>query len=60
MTQTTIKKLKRGEFFRFINDENAPLWVRSAFNRIDKNYECYRYDDVNHCVYCKAERKIWI
>lgn len=60
MTQTTIKYLAKGEFFRFKDSENAPLWVRSEYNRTDKNYKCYRYEDTNHCIYCKSDRKIWI
>lgn len=60
MTQTTIKNLKKGEFFRFKNDENAPLWVRYEYNRSYKQYEAYRYEDTNHFVICKPERKVFI
>lgn len=60
MIQISIKNLKKGEFFRLKNDENAPLWVRSEYNRTDKKYESYKYDDTNHFIYCKSDRKVFI
>lgn len=60
MTATTIKQVKKGDFFRLTNNENAPLWVRGYYYAPDKVYECYKYDDVNHEGFFKGTRKVWI
>lgn len=60
MEATTIKQVKKGDYFRFKDDENAPIWVRSDYNRSTKKYECYKYEDVNHFLECKGERKVYL
>ena len=59
MTTTTIKQVKKGDFFRLTNNENAPLWVRGYYYAPGKVYECYKYDDVNHEAFFKGDRKVW-
>lgn len=60
MEATTIKQVKKGDYFRLRDDENAPIWVRSEYNRSTKKYECYKYEDVNHFLECKGERKVYL
>lgn len=59
MTQTTIKQVRKGGFFRLVNNECAPLWVRGYYYAPDKVYECYMYDDVNHEHFWKGTKKVW-
>lgn len=48
MEKKTIRELKKGEFFRLTDRENAPVWVRGEYIREVKKYSTYKYDDVNH------------
>lgn len=48
MEKKTIRELKKGEFFRLTDRENAPVWVRGEYIREVKKYSIYKYDDVNH------------
>lgn len=60
-----VKELKKGEFFTlkdvtgstFIPD--SVVWVRGEYDRSSKKYECYKYDDVNHFSYLRAERVVY-
>lgn len=49
MKQVLLKDVKKGEFFRLVNSEAAPLWVRDFFVRGKRAYCCFKYDDINHC-----------
>lgn len=44
----TISQLKQSEFFRIKNTATAPVWVRGEYNRSERRYSCYKFDDVNH------------
>ena len=46
--ETTIKQIKQGEMFRFIDRENAPVWVRGSYDRESGKYSCIKYADMNH------------
>lgn len=48
MEKKIIRELKKGEFFRLTDRENAPVWVRGEYIREVKKYSTYKYDDVNH------------
>ena len=60
MICTTVKEVKKGDFFRLSNNESAPLWVRGYYYSPDKVYECYKYDDVNHEAFYKGTKKVFI
>ena len=55
----TIKDLKKGDFFRLSSSESAPVWVKGDYDRSDKTFSCYRFDDVNHETFLKATRQVF-
>lgn len=55
-----LKNVKRDELFRLSTSENAPLWVRGEYDRAEKKYECYKYDDINHFSYFKGTRNVFV
>lgn len=62
MEKKTIKQLKKGTYFRLVDKENAPLWVRGQFVRNDKlnRYSCFRYDDVNYEKFFNGETEVFV
>lgn len=64
MTQTLIKNLRRGRLFRLTNDLNAPLLLRSEYDRKEKQYTCYFIDSIGgKCcsyIFVKSETPVWI
>lgn len=60
MRKTELKNVKRDEFFRLANSENAPLWMRGEYDRSRKKYECYKFDDINHWVDFRGVRLVFV
>ena len=63
MTQTTISKLKKGEFFtlKYFDDSEVEVpetlvWIRGDYDRSSKTYSCYKFEDVNHENFFKGSR----
>lgn len=62
MKQTTIKQLKAGEFFTKKPAEyptEKQVWIRGAYDRENKKYECSRFDDVNAVCYISASKVVY-
>ena len=59
MRKTELKNVKRGEFFRLANSEFAPVWVRDEYDRSERKYLCYKWDDVNHWTYMRSVRAVY-
>lgn len=51
-----VRKLKRDEFFKL--SENGRVYVRGYYERIDRKYECYLYDDVCHEIFLSGDREV--
>lgn len=60
MKQTELRKVRQEEYFRFSNSESAPLWIRGEYDRSDKKFECYKYDNVNHWTEFKGTRLVYV
>lgn len=52
---TTIRQLKKGEFFRLRDCETSPVWVRGEYIPEAKKYSTYKFDDVNHEILRKGD-----
>lgn len=52
----TIKELKRGDFFRL--KENGKVYVRDYYERSEKKYCYYDFDDVNNWHFAKGTKKV--
>ena len=60
-----VKELKKGDFFTLKDVSGSTyipdsvVWVRGEYDRASKKYECYKYDDVNHFSYLRADRVVY-
>ncbi len=41
------------------NSENAPIWVRGYYERSERKYECYKYDNVNIEGFLSGSRQVY-
>lgn len=57
---TTIRQLKKGEFFRLKDSETAPVWVRDEYIPSAKKFSTYKFDNVNHETLRKGETEVYI
>lgn len=57
---TTIRQLKKGEFFRLKDSETAPVWVRDEYISSAKKFSTYKFDNVNHETLRKGEREVYV
>lgn len=64
MKQIKINHLKRGNLLRINDDLNAPLFVRSEYDRKEKKYKCYFIDSIGNkypsFIFIKSETFVWI
>lgn len=58
--KTTIRQLKKGEFFRLRDCETSPVWVRGEYIPEAKKYSTYKFDDVNHEVLRKGNFVVFV
>lgn len=54
----SIRKLKKGDFFRLKDSDTALVWVRGEYVPSEKKFSTYQYDDVNHERLCKGETEV--
>ena len=58
MQRRTIRKLKRGEYFRLTDSDTAPVWERGEYIREVKKYSTHRFADVNHEQFMRGDRLV--
>jgi len=63
MRQTTIKDMKRGDYFTMKPIE-APtekqVWVKGEYDRAERAYWCHRFEDVNAGRLMKPGRAVFV
>lgn len=59
MKATTIREIKKGEFFRLTASETAPVWVKGYYVASEKKYEAYKYEDTLRETFLKGDRKVF-
>lgn len=59
MQKIELRKLGRGDLFRLAGNDDAPVWVRDEYDRSERKYLCYKYDDVNHWTYMRSMRGVY-
>lgn len=47
---TTVRQLRKGDFFRLKDSDTAPVWVRNEYIPSAKKYSTHKFDDTNHEV----------
>ena len=60
MIQTELRKVKEGDSFRLKDNESAPLWVRGYYERSERKFEVYKYDNVNHENFMRGNRAVYV
>ena len=62
MEQKTIRELMVGDFFTLKPSEephSSVVWVRGPYDRGNKKFLCYKFEDVMHERYFKAHTIVW-
>lgn len=59
MQKIELRKLGRGDLFRLAGNDDAPVWVRDEYDRSERKYICYKWDDVNHWTYMRSVRAVY-
>lgn len=58
MKKVQLKNVKKGDFFKF--SPNGNVFVRGYYERSEKKYEYYVFDDVNHEGFAKGTREVYV
>ena len=59
MQKIELRKLDRGDLYRLAGNDDAPVWVRDEYDRSERKYLCYKWDDVNHWAYMRSARGVY-
>ena len=59
MQKIELRKRGRGGLFRLAGNDDAPVWVRDEYDRSERKYLCYKWDDVNHWAYMRSARGVY-
>ena len=59
MQKIELRKLVRRGLFRLAGNDDAPVWVRDEYDRSERKYLCYKWDDVNHWAYMRSARGVY-
>lgn len=54
-----IELVKQGDFFK-LKETAKKVWVRGAYCRINKAYECQNFDDISDFKYLKKGKEVFI
>ena len=57
-----LKDLKPGAFFTrkpVDAPKESQVWVRGAYDRAQKKYECTNFADISRCIYLKGETDVY-
>ena len=58
--ETTIDKVKKGDFFKLSDKPNGKVYVKDDYDRSERAYWCYEYYDVNSGRYFKKGKKVYV
>lgn len=53
-----VRDIKQGEYFKL--SQNGRVYVRGYYERSEKKYECYLFDDVNHETFLRGDREVLV
>lgn len=57
-----MKELKKGEYFTkkaIAEPTERQVWIRGDYDRTEKKYEAYRFDDVNTWCYISGNKEVY-
>ena len=58
----TVKELKKGEFFTkkpIADPTDSQVWIRGAYDREQKKFECVCFADCNKYCYIKGSKEVY-
>ena len=58
-----LKNLKQGEFFTrkpIESPKESQVFIRRAYDKAQKRYECQRFSDISECLYLKGETTVYV
>lgn len=58
LSVTTVKALKPGTFFK-LSPTSRQVYIRGAYDRCLRKYECQKYDDINAWQHLRGDRKVY-
>ena len=59
MQQATINTVKPGEYIKRKADAKT-VYIKGAYDRASKSYECTDTEDINRQIYIKANKPVFI
>ncbi len=63
MERKQLKQLKKNEFFRLVESDTAPVWMKTGAH-IRRGgmtkYEARKYEDYNHLNYFGADKVVFV
>ena len=59
MQQVTINTVKQGEYIKRKADAKA-VYIKGAYDRSTKTYECTDTEDINKQIYIKADKPVFV
>lgn len=59
MQQAVIKTVKQGEYIKRKADAKT-VYIKGAYDRSTKSYECTDTEDINKQIYIKADKPVFI
>lgn len=63
MKHTTIKELKKGDYFTLVPVEFAKerqVWIRGDYERSSKKYSVTKWEDINHESFMRGDRRVYV
>lgn len=57
-----IKDLKKGEYFtlkQIDEPKDSQVYVRGEYDKSERKYECYKWDDVNSTRFYKGDKEVY-
>lgn len=62
MKKVLLKDIKKGEFFTLKPIEyptEQQVYIRDSYDRTEKKYECYKFNDVNAWRYLRGNKEVY-
>lgn len=58
-TCVQVRDLHNGDMFKLSPTDTSPVWFRGDYDRTEKKYECYRFDDFGDYTLLKGDRYVY-
>ena len=58
--KTTLKDIKKGEFFRLTDSETATVYIKGDYDRSERKFEVSKFYDMNDFKFMNGTRTVFI